>query len=65
MKSNPATRKIPVIILTTTDDRREINRCYELGCNLYVTKPLEHTAFMEAVRELGLFFCIIAPPDVR
>ena len=37
MKENAATRRIPVIVLTTTDDAREINRCYDLGCNVYIT----------------------------
>ncbi|MEO5330300.1 MAG: response regulator [Magnetococcus sp. THC-1_WYH] len=63
MKSDPSTREIPIIVLTTTDDQREINKCYELGCNMYVTKPVEHQAFMEAVRELGLLFCIMTPPE--
>lgn len=65
MKANPATRKIPVIVLTTTDEPREINRCYELGCNLYITKPVDNQAFTAAVRELGFLFCVIAPPSIK
>ena len=60
IKSHPETRKIPVIMLTTTDDPREINRCYELGCNVYVTKPVEPSAFIEAISRLGLFISIIS-----
>ena len=65
MKANPATSKIPVIVLTTTDEPREINRCYELGCNLYITKPVDNQAFTAAVRELGFLFCVIAPPSIK
>jgi len=62
IKSNEKTRKIPVIMLTTTDDPREINRCYELGCNVYVTKPVDPSAFIEAVRRLGLFISVVRMP---
>lgn len=62
IKANPATRRIPVIMLTTTDDPREIDRCYELGCNVYITKPVEHDGFLEAIRRLGLFLQIVQRP---
>src|SRR4051812_4668281 len=42
IKSDPVTSKIPVIMLTTTDDPREVERCYELGCSVYLTKPVEY-----------------------
>ena len=42
IKANDATKSIPVIMLTTTDDPREVNRCYELGCNVYITKPVDY-----------------------
>ncbi len=50
IKANPRTQRIPVIMLTTTDDPREIDRCYELGCNVYITKPVEYDNFIEAIR---------------
>jgi CheY-like chemotaxis protein len=62
IKANPETRRIPVIILTTTDDPREIDRCYELGCNVYVTKPVEYDGFIDAIRRLGLFLQIVQRP---
>lgn len=62
LKDNPATASIPIIMLTTTDDPREIERCYEYGCNLYITKPVEYDAFIEAVRRLGFFLQIIKVP---
>jgi CheY-like chemotaxis protein len=63
LKAEPRTQRIPIIILTTTDDRREVTRCYELGCNLYITKPVQYEKFAEAIRELGLFLTIVTVPD--
>jgi CheY-like chemotaxis protein len=62
IKANPATHRVPVIMLTTTDDPREINRCYELGCNVYITKPVEYDEFIDAIRRLGLFLQIVQRP---
>jgi CheY-like chemotaxis protein len=63
MKSDDRTKKIPIIILTTTDDMHEINRCYELGANVYITKPVEYEQFAEAIARLGLFLSIVMLPD--
>ena len=65
LKEDENTAKIPVIMLTTTDDPREVNRCYELGCSVYVTKPVEYEAFVEAVRRLGLLLQIVEVPAER
>jgi CheY-like chemotaxis protein len=62
LKANPATEKIPIIMLTTTDDPREVNRCYELGCNVYITKPVEYEPFIEAIKRLGLFLQVVKLP---
>lgn len=63
LKADPITAKIPVIMLTTTDDPREIERCYGLGCNVYITKPVEYERFCEALRELGLFLQFVKVPQ--
>jgi CheY-like chemotaxis protein len=63
MKADERTRRIPVIILTTTDDPREVSRCYELGCNVYITKPVDYEQFAEAMRKLGLFLLVVMIPD--
>jgi CheY-like chemotaxis protein len=63
LKADERTKRIPVIILTTTDDTREVNRCYQLGCNIYMTKPVEYDQFSEAIRKLGLFLSVVTVPD--
>jgi CheY-like chemotaxis protein len=63
LKESPQTAAVPVIVLTTTDDPREIARCYELGCNVYITKPVEYDAFIEAVRRLGFFLQVVKLPS--
>lgn len=62
VKGIPATRHLPVVILTTTDDEAEIKRCYDLGANVYITKPVEYESFANAIRQLGLFFSVMQVP---
>ncbi|HAT72084.1 MAG TPA: hypothetical protein DCS63_04640 [Elusimicrobia bacterium] len=59
VKSDPRLKSIPVIMLTTTDDPAEISVCYDLGCNNYLTKPVEFEKFAEVIRRLGLFLVIV------
>ena len=63
IKSDDALRRAPVIVLTTTDDRGEIQRCYDLGCNVYITKPVEYESFATAIRQLGLFLSVMQVPE--
>lgn len=63
VKANAHTRRSPVIVLTTTDDAREIQRCYDLGANVYVTKPVNYEGFANAIRQLGLFFSVMQIPE--
>ena len=63
IKADERTKRIPVIILTTTDDAREVARCYDLGCNVYLTKPVDYQQFSKAIRRLGLFLSIVTVPD--
>lgn len=62
VKSNPHARRLPVVILTTTDDEGEIQRCYDLGANVYITKPVDYEGFANAIRQLGLFFSVMQIP---
>jgi CheY-like chemotaxis protein len=63
VKSNQHTKRSPVVVLTTTDDQREIQRCYDLGANVYITKPVDYENFANAIRQLGLFFSVIQVPE--
>lgn len=63
VKTNPHTRLTPVVVLTTTDDEREIKRCYDLGANVYITKPVDYENFANAIRQLGLFFSVMQVPE--
>lgn len=63
MKNNSSTQRIPIIILTTTDDQREVNRCYDLGCNVFLTKPIDPDLFSQAIHKLGLLLSIVTIPE--
>jgi len=63
VKENKHLKHAPVVVLTTTDDSQEIKRCYELGCNVYITKPVNYESFANAIRQLGLFFSVIQVPQ--
>ncbi len=60
-----AVKRTPVVVLTTTDDAREIQRCYDLGANVYITKPVNYENFATAIRQLGLFLSVIQVPDIE
>ena len=62
IKEDPELKSTPVVILTTTDDRGEIQRCYDLGCNVYITKPVDYDGFSTAIRQLGLFLSVMQVP---
>lgn len=62
LKAHKNTQHIPVIVLTTTDDSNEINRCYLLGCNVYITKPVDFEKFSSAIQKLGSFIDILQFP---
>ena len=64
IKENDHLKIVPVVVLTTTDDKTEIQRCYDLGCNVYVTKPVDYEKFANAIKQLGLFVSVIQVPEV-
>jgi CheY-like chemotaxis protein len=64
LKSHPELHRIPVIVLTTTDDGREVERCHDLGCNGYIQKPVDYDKFAEAMRRLGLFMSLLLVPPM-
>ena len=63
IKADERTRRIPVVMLTTTDSQQEITRCYDLGCNIYIVKPVDYVKFSETIRNLGLFLSTVKTPD--
>lgn len=63
MKGDDRSKRIPVVILTTTDDAREVKRCYNLGCNVYITKPVDYEKFSEAIRKIGQFLSVVTVPN--
>ena len=62
LKANPRTRAIPIIVMTTTSDVRDIERCYELGCNLYLTKPVDYAKFQQMIFALGELLKVVTVP---
>lgn len=65
LKLDPELRKMPVVILTTTDDSREVENCHLLGCNVYIQKPVDYDKFAEAIRRLGLFITLMMFPPLN
>jgi CheY-like chemotaxis protein len=59
IKSDTELHKMPVIMLTTTDDPREIEECYRLGCSSYITKPIDFIQFADTLKRLGLFIMVV------
>ena len=64
LKADAGLRKLPVIMLTTTDDTRDVERCHQLGCNVYIQKPVDYDRFAEAIRRLGLFVSLLLVPSM-
>ncbi len=65
LKADASFRKLPVIMLTTTDDAREVERCHQLGCSVYIQKPVDYDKFAEAIQRLGLFVPLMLVPSVN
>ena len=65
IKADPELRKIPVSMLTTTDDPREVTRCHQLGCSNYIVKPVDYDKFAEAIKQLGLFISLVQVPEIQ
>jgi CheY-like chemotaxis protein len=65
VKAEIGLKKLPIIMVTTTDDPREVALCHELGCSSYITKPIDYGNFMEAVRQLGLFLLVVEVPVIN
>jgi len=62
VKSDPRTKSIPVVVLTSSAEDPDIKKCYELGANSYIVKPVEFDNFSKAVSDLGLYWLILNHP---
>jgi CheY-like chemotaxis protein len=65
LKGHDKLKRTPVVVLTTTDDKIEIERCYDMGANAYITKPVNYESFADAIRQLGLFLSVIQVPEAE
>lgn len=65
LKADAATRRMPVVVLTTTGDPHDIDLCYAMGCNVFMTKPVGYEDFSEAIRKLGLMLTIVRVPHIH
>ena len=59
VKSDPRTRAIPVVVLTSSQEERDIVESYQLGVNSYIVKPVDFEQFIEAVRQLGMYWMLL------
>jgi CheY-like chemotaxis protein len=65
IKSNEQTRKIPVVIMTSSKEEQDIVTSYELGVNSFVVKPVDFNAFAKAVSELGMYWVLTNQPPAK
>lgn len=59
VRADPRTRRLPIVILTSSAEEQDVLRGYELGANSYIRKPVDFTQFVEAVRQLGLYWLVL------
>jgi CheY-like chemotaxis protein len=62
VKADPKLRVAPIVVLTSSREEQDLVRSYNLGTNAYVVKPVDFTQFIEAVRDLGLFWAVLNEP---
>ncbi len=64
VKSNPATAMVPVVVLSSSQQDRDIAQCYKLGANSYIVKPVDFDKFVQAITELGLYWLLLNQPPI-
>ncbi|MBI5965605.1 MAG: response regulator [Chloroflexi bacterium] len=62
LKSDAAMRTVPIVVLTSSRESQDLETCYQLGVNAYVVKPVKFLDFIEAVKEIGVFWALINEP---
>jgi CheY-like chemotaxis protein len=64
LKADPRTKRVPIVILTSSREEPDIARCYELGANSYLVKPVDFEAFVPAVAQAGLYWMLLNHPPI-
>ncbi len=64
IKKDEELRKLPVIMITTTDDPHDVEICHRLGCSSYITKPVAYDKFVEAIQQLGMYLKVMEAPKI-
>lgn len=64
VKSDPDLKSIPVVILTSSQEDPDIAKCYELGANSYIVKPVDSNNFFNAIKEMGMYWMILSQPSI-
>ncbi|MGB9596181.1 MAG: response regulator [Candidatus Poribacteria bacterium] len=65
IKQDLSLKIMPIIIIADIDNPKEMEECYELGCNIYLTKPVNYKEFVDLVSKLGLFLAIVEVPRIN
>jgi CheY-like chemotaxis protein len=65
IKKDKELRKMPIIMVTTTDDPKEVEKCHDMGCSNYVTKPVDYDQFIGVIKQLGLFLLVVEIPKIN
>lgn len=67
LRADPRTKRLPVVVLTSSREEQDLVRAYDLGCNSFVQKPVGFEEFNEAIRQLGLYWLVtnLGPPPAR
>lgn len=62
LKADPLLRLIPIVVLTSSQEEPDLMRCYELGTNAYVVKPIDFREFVDVIKQVGLFWAVVNQP---
>ncbi len=65
VRADPRTSRLPVVILTTSREEQDVSQSYDLGANSYIRKPVDFTQFMEAIRQVGLYWLMMNEPPPK
>ncbi len=64
IKSNPITKMIPIVVLTSSNESPDIKKCYNLGANSYIVKPVNFDGFTQAIKNIGTYWIVLNQPHI-